>query len=51
VTRRWLDRAADDIAKQAAATKLPADLEGKVREVLRDDPELSWDAAVARIIR
>jgi hypothetical protein len=51
VTRMWLDLAADDIAKQAAATELPVDLEGKVREVLRDDPELSWDAAVARIIR
>jgi hypothetical protein len=50
VTRMWLDLAADDIAKQAATTELPVDLEGRVREVLRDDPELSWDAAVARII-
>jgi len=43
--RRALD------ALPAGTTPTPADLAGRVRDALAAEPELSWDAAVARLAR
>jgi hypothetical protein len=50
LTRKALDQMADDIACRAAGIKLPDNLEDQIREMLDDNPELSWDAALAAII-
>jgi hypothetical protein len=41
---------AEKIAKRAAAAKLPAKLAEKILRLLRAEPELSWDAALALLI-
>jgi len=41
---------AEDIARRAAAAELPADLVILVYRLLKSEPELSWDQALARII-
>ena len=41
---------AEAIAAAAAVTELPSDLADKVAKVLKDEPELSWDQALARLI-
>jgi hypothetical protein len=45
-----LARHADDIAMRAAAQELPPDLAAKVAKLLEEEPELSWDQAVAKFI-
>ncbi len=47
LAQKLLDDARVSIAAQAAATKLPANLRQKVERRLRQQPELSWDQAVA----
>lgn len=39
------------LADEAATIPLPTDLEGRLRRALEEQPELSWDAALATIIR
>ena len=41
---------AEAIAAAAAVTELPSDLADKVAKVLKEEPELSWDQALARLI-
>ena len=41
---------AEAIAAAAAVTELPSDLADKVAKVLKDEPELSWDQALAKLI-
>ena len=41
---------AEAIAAEAAVTELPSDLADKVAKVLKDEPELSWDQALAKLI-
>jgi hypothetical protein len=41
---------AEAIAAEAAATELPADLAAKVAALLKDEPALSWDQALARLV-
>jgi hypothetical protein len=41
---------AEAIAAEAAVTDLPSDLADKVAKVLKDEPELSWDQALAKLI-
>jgi hypothetical protein len=42
-----LTRLKSKITRQAAATKLPADLRQRLVEMLADKPQLPWDAALA----
>ncbi len=46
---RELDKLLPEIRKRVAETKLPEDLRARVEELLEDNPELPWDAAVANI--
>jgi len=39
-----------EITEQAAATKLPADLRQRLAEVLTEEPQLPWDAALADVL-
>jgi hypothetical protein len=41
---------AEEIARRAAATELPADLTARVIELLQREPALSWDQALARLV-
>ena len=41
---------AKDIARRAKRMPLPAALAAKVRALLEDEPEQSWDQALSRII-
>jgi hypothetical protein len=41
----------DEIARQAAMTELPEDLRQLVEAKLQADPTLSWDVAVARVLK
>jgi hypothetical protein len=49
--RKLLEAQAEELARKAATVELPADLDGLVRELLKEDPELSWDAALAQLIQ
>jgi hypothetical protein len=50
LTSERLAAIADEIAQEAAATALHGDLEAQVRALLDEQPELSWDQALAQII-
>jgi hypothetical protein len=50
LAREALDGFRDRIAKQAAATPLPVDIEVQLRSYLARHPSLAWDDALARII-
>jgi hypothetical protein len=50
IAKDVLDSHRDDIARKAAADKLPRDLAGKVRKLLAERPELSWDMAEALVL-
>jgi hypothetical protein len=39
------------ITKQAAITKLPADLHQRLADVLAQKPQLPWDAALADVLK
>jgi predicted metal-dependent peptidase len=41
----------EKIAKEAKTAALPIDLREHIERVFKKHPELSWDAAVARIVR
>jgi hypothetical protein len=41
---------ADDIAAQAAAVELPVDLFEQILDLVSEEPELSWDEALARLL-
>jgi hypothetical protein len=38
------------VARRAATARLPGDLADKILEALENEPELSWDQALGRII-
>jgi hypothetical protein len=40
----------DEIAEKVAAVDLPPDLRQQIKDVLEEQPELPWDAAVAAIV-
>ncbi len=44
------DEIRDEITAKAKSVRLPDDLKHRLREVLRHDPELCWDAALSRIV-
>jgi hypothetical protein len=50
LTKELIARHAEEIAKQAAAHELPADLVSRVGELLEAEPALSWDQALARLV-
>ena len=50
LTRKALAEMAAEIAQQAENTELPADLAERVRRLLEERPEMSWDQAVAQIL-
>ncbi len=50
LAREALDGFRDRIAKQAAATALPLDIEVQLRSYLARYPSLAWDDALAQII-
>jgi hypothetical protein len=47
LAKEALDAMRDELARKAAAHKLPRDLMGRVRKLLAERPELPWDAGVA----
>ena len=49
-TEALIAQHAEDIAAQVAAAKLPADLFENLVELVSEEPELSWDQALARLI-
>jgi hypothetical protein len=50
LTKEALDAARDELAKKAAAYRLPGNLRNKVRKLLGEQPELPWDVAVALVL-
>jgi hypothetical protein len=50
LTGELIAQHAEEIAKRAAAAKLPADLVQKLTELVSEEPELSWDQALARLL-
>jgi hypothetical protein len=46
-----IDEIASSIRDDADAAEIPADLADQVRELLDDDPSMSWDDAVAEIAK
>ena len=50
-TERAIAQVAKEIAEQVTIAKLPTDLRQRIEAELKTHRELSWDAAVARIIR
>jgi hypothetical protein len=44
-----VDRVREEFSKERRTKPMPRDIEEQVRDVLRRDPELPWDAALARI--
>jgi hypothetical protein len=51
MTERVIATASEQIAKRAQETGLPTDLRPRIEEALNEHSELSWDAAVARVVR
>jgi hypothetical protein len=45
-----MDKMLPDIRKRVTEVVLPDDLRGLVGDLLEENPELPWDAAVAEII-
>jgi hypothetical protein len=50
LTGELIAQHAEEITRRAAATALPADLVSLVYKLLKDEPTLSWDQALARLI-
>jgi hypothetical protein len=50
LTRKGLEGLAPEVAQRAAEISLPEDLEDRVQELLAEQPELSWDQALAQIV-
>jgi hypothetical protein len=50
-TEQAIAQLAKEIAEQVTIAQLPTDLRQRIEAELQKHPELSWDAAVARIIR
>jgi hypothetical protein len=50
LTKEALDAARDELAKKAAAHRLPDNLRNKVSKLLGEQPELPWDVAVALVL-
>jgi hypothetical protein len=46
-----LNKVRDQLAAEAAACELPGDLDNQVRHLLAEQPELSWDMALAMILK
>ncbi len=51
LANRRLDAMRAEIDAEAAAVRLPADLRAQVTALLKREPELPWDLAVARIVQ
>jgi hypothetical protein len=51
IAQKILEQAMPDIQSQSAAKTLPSNLEKRVKARLKKSPELSWDMALAEIIR
>jgi hypothetical protein len=51
LAKEEIEKIRDRLAKEAAAHKLPRGLAGRVRKLLTDRPELSWDMALALILQ
>jgi len=49
LTEQTIAKISDEFTKQAEAVALPEDLPEQIKELLADEPSLSWDAAVAAI--
>ena len=49
--RKAFEDALEQAAEEVAAVKTPADLADKVAAILKKEPTLRWDAAVAKIAR
>jgi hypothetical protein len=49
IIRDTLATMADEIDEEAATAELPDDLEERVRRVVDERPELSWDQALAEM--
>jgi hypothetical protein len=50
ITKELVERNRKQIASQAAEFELPTDLDEQVMALLADEPQLSWDAALAKIL-
>jgi hypothetical protein len=50
LTEEIIAEHAEEIAERAAVTELPAGLVDKLWDVLSEEPELSWDQALARLV-
>jgi hypothetical protein len=50
LTEEIIAEHAEEIAERAAVTELPAGLVDKLWDVLSEEPELSWDQALARLM-
>jgi len=50
LTGELIAQHAEEIAQRAAATELPADLVPQVYKLLKQEPALSWDQALARLV-
>ena len=46
---KTIDEVAESARETASHTAIPADLAGRVRDLLTDDPSMSWDEAVAHL--
>jgi hypothetical protein len=51
LAKEALDKICDPLVAEAAAYALPGDLDDQVRQLLADQPELSWDMALAMILK
>jgi hypothetical protein len=51
LAKEALDKIRDQLAKEAAAHELPSDLGDQVRRLLTEQPQVSWDGALATILR
>jgi hypothetical protein len=50
LTQEVLSAAEKDIERQAASAALPEDFRQQVERILKEHPELPWDAAVAVLL-
>lgn len=51
LAEQFISEHLDRLAREAAATALPTDLEGRVRDFILHHPDKSWDEALAHIVR
>ena len=50
ITKELVEKHHKQITHQAAELELPADLDEQVMAFLANEPQLSWDAALAKIL-